>query len=918
MSDHECNEGSSLRRLQARIETHEIAPAAGNLAESLLPCVHTIAQQAIDHLANGLVDCDAASLRNEAIAITLVAVAARAAHTKAGRGADDIESTIERIYDVIELGARLDQNLIGLVTQAVNEKELNPKMLAREFLALVYEDLLSLRLETIGDGQRFVLDPKAKKRGGNFYTPAEFSRLVVGYALSPCMQSDSRWTEKKLLDMKVLDPAMGGGSFLLAAVDFLCAALELTQDDRRRRSLFENCLFGVDIDPLARIVACLTLWLDAQMPHAAMDFDLLECLGRNLRVGNALCAWQSDFWPNEFPSIFLADGGGFDAVIGNPPWEIEKPNSREFFGRFDRDYWSYGKQKALQRQKELLENPAILEQWNDYRASFARVRGEEGNSAAPSFELQGGADLNAYKLFLELSLKLLKDGGCLGLILPAGIYNDRGCKDLRRFLLDQCNWHSLIGFENKLCVFDIHRSFKFCVIAAQRGGPTKRVATSFMLNTPAEGARPHLFYERKTLDKLSPKYNCVLEIEDKRDSAILEKLFDQSTLLGDGSWALTYKREFDMTNDSALFEPRERMEAEGYVQDQYGHWLKGKWMPVVHGAPQRSALMSAEGALIIEADDIVDIALPLYEGRMIGQFDFSDKGWIAGKGRSAVWAPIAWPSKALSPQYLMRAAIFDARYPRTDQGADLLKVGFLGVGSATNTRSMIASCLDNLPCGNSVPVFKTASNEEALALTAVLNSFVFDFVLRCRMAGNNLNYFILEECPLPSLGKVLASKQLIEIARTLNLCHARFARQWLRSPQHDGAYRWITRDDERATARSYLDALVAHLYGLSLDDFAWILRDCQRAAPLIAGRSSSPRQLRAKGFWRVDKAKEPTERHSVKALALYERLAGIGIAAFLGEIEEKLLLAAATIDQAELNAHAARLTALEAIRRSFR
>ena len=144
-------------------------------------------------------------------------------------------------------------------------------------------------------------------------------------------------------------------------------------------------------------------------------------------------------------------------------------------------------------------------------------------------------------------------------------------------------------------------------------------------------------------------------------------------LLGDDGpdgWGIKYATEFHMTNDSKLFPPRPKWEAQGYRPDEYSRWLKGDWRPIAElwaelgtkrPAEQASAaapslpttrcrfrradipagvILSREADAWVREDGVEDVALPLYEGRMIGQFDFSEKGWLSGKGRSAKWPEV--------------------------------------------------------------------------------------------------------------------------------------------------------------------------------------------------------------------------------------------------------------------------------------
>jgi hypothetical protein len=226
-------------------------------------------------------------------------------------------------------------------------------------------------------------------------------------------------------------------------------------------------------------------------------------------------------WELEFPDVFTEKGAGFDAIVGNPPWEIRKPNSKEFFSDRDPLYRAYGKQEALLRQRELFGRPRVRAQVarprrpsrtsatssatraepfgdveDDDRSTaprrprppqgrgVAQAAQEVGRRARPkktgyadpehAFRHQGSADLNSYKLFVEQAHALFKSGGQLGLVTPSGLYTDKGAVDLRRLLLDRCQWRWLYGFENRNKLFDIHRSFKFAVTIAAEGGQDRR------------------------------------------------------------------------------------------------------------------------------------------------------------------------------------------------------------------------------------------------------------------------------------------------------------------------------------------------------------------------------------------------------------------------------------------------------------
>ncbi|QDU69531.1 Eco57I restriction-modification methylase domain-containing protein [Engelhardtia mirabilis] len=591
-----------------------------------------------------------------------------------------------------------------------------------------------------------------------------------------------------------------------------------------------------------------------ELAPRAEDFTTAPAAARAL--AREVCAdLRVLHWDLAFPDVHAR--GGFDAVLGNPPWETVKGIAREFFGAVDEDYLELGAREARGRRSELFAaDPQLEARWIELRARDAAYahwcraagRSQSAERAARPFQHRGTGDLNGYKLFLELGYTLLREGGRLGMVVPGALYCDRGTRSLRRLLLDRCRWEWLYAFDNRDGIFPIHKSYKFCVAIATRGGSTRAVRAAFAqasLDDWSGAASAAERYPRELIERTSPHASAFLELGPRRDLELLEKLAATGQPLADAQgWDLVFSTELHMSADARLFRSAQDLRSRGMVQRADGTWT----------APDGER------------------ALPVLQGAMIGQHAANAAGYVSGSGQRARFERHANLLAPPVPQHF----VFESELRARGAEAPGLKLAYRRIAPATNARTLIAAVTGGWVTGDSLFLFapREPDPRRVLCLAALFNSFVLDWQVRLRLGGVNLSRFVLEEVSLPPWSEIEPrAGELATIAARLGLVGAvaqaarPLAPDWVARAEAEP----VVTDAARRRLRARLDRAVAELFGLDDGDLAWILRDCAHAAPDLA-RRRFVRQLAPKGFWRVDRELEPSER--LTGLVLADRQPG--------------------------------------------
>lgn len=266
-------------------------------------------------------------------------------------------------------------------------------------------------------------------------------------------------------------------------------------------------------------------------PRMLSEGKMKRYLSVSEEIAKRMCFFH---WELEFPEIYRRENPGFDTVLGNPPWDIIKPNSQEFFSNCDPEFRSYTKRLAKQRMQSLCEeNSDISEQWQLYVRDFEQQSHYFRKSE--DFPHLGKGDINSFKLFMERDYSSIRNGGKLSLVVPSGIYTDKGCQPLRELFLENANIDFLYCFENRKRLFPIHRSFKFVLFSLAKGEHTNSFLCAFMLHDI--DLLPGLKHGALTMSvenirRFSPDSLSVMELKSQRDIDIVRKYTVAGLCLG--------------------------------------------------------------------------------------------------------------------------------------------------------------------------------------------------------------------------------------------------------------------------------------------------------------------------------------------------------------------------------------------------
>lgn len=618
-------------------------------------------------------------------------------------------------------------------------------------------------------------------------------------------------------------------------------------------------------------------------PHEVPDWMKPEA--RRLAAEYRFFHWQLAF-PEVFPpkagsAASTRQGGGFDIVLGNPPWERVKLQEKEWFA---------SRVPEIARARNKAERERLIRELQkadpETHAAFREARrAAEAESrflrSSGRFPLGGRGDVNTYAVFAELARSLLATGGHAGIIVPTGIATDDTTKHFFGDLMETGSLISLFDFENgkrpseadrgddeaeshgvaarpaargapsRLARTEqrhfphVHGQYKFCLLTfttprgTDPGAPLTAQLSPLTCPTPprfaffchsvADLSRPGKVFTLTADDiaLLNPNTRTCPVFRSRRDAEITMAIYRKVPVLirddqaGGNPWGVRFLTMFHMSNDSHLFRTRQELE-------EAGGTLEGNRWKV-------PKTVSVNGKVVKEG-----LWLPLYEAKMIHHFDHR---WATyeiltqAKGKKAAGQPATRavtlaekqdPNFVVMPRYWVHEREVD-RAAATDRGWFL---GFRDITNTTNQRTAIFAVLPRAAVGNKLPLISLGGGAHEYGLGfSCFASFVLDYGARQKIGGTSLTYFYLQQLPVPppaAYREPCSWSPGVQIRawlapRVLELTYtAHDLEPFARDMGYDGPpFRWD--EERRFLLRCELDAAFFHLYGVERDDVDYIM-----------------------------------------------------------------------------------------------
>ncbi len=510
--------------------------------------------------------------------------------------------------------------------------------------------------------------------------------------------------------------------------------------------------------------------------------------------------YQFFHWHLTFPDVFHlpVEGkapenektgwdGGFDVVLGNPPWEMVELSEKEYFAEKAPkivDASTASRRKELIAELEI-GDPALYSLYKEDLRQLTGTRHIIQN--CDRFPEASGGRVNLYPIFAELDSTIVSTSGRSGVIVPSAISTDAYNAKFFSSLINSNRIASLFDFENRDAIFsEVHRSYRFCLLTL-RGWSGSEIPIEFcyFCHDPSELKDPQrrVSLTKGQLALFSPNTLAPPILQNRSDACLALKVYGENGVLleekgkTDGVWKVSVQRMLSLSDPGDLF----RKYSELGTEERRNEWVR------------------------------------LFSGKAIHQFNhrfatYDDFGWRAVR-KDELFSP----NVGNETEYYVRPTEVDKRLK--NKSPDKWLIGYRDIARATDEVTVISTIIPRSGCDTTYRNIYIARDQMRFvpALVGNLNSYIFNFFARQKVIGTHLNAGTMEQLPALQCARYsldILNKDAVKwmTFRILELTYTAWDLEaFALDCSYDGPpFRW--NEERRFLLRCELDAAYFHLY----------------------------------------------------------------------------------------------------------
>lgn len=521
-----------------------------------------------------------------------------------------------------------------------------------------------------------------------------------------------------------------------------------------------------------------------------------------IAAARAVCEQARVFhWPLAFPQVFAQ--GGFDCVLGNPPWEVSQMGEEEFFATRAQHIAELAGDARKQAIAALPETDPRL--WDEFVKESQRI------AAANNFYRESGRSpltavgkLNTYPLFAETILQIHADSGRAGFIVPTGIATDDSTKAYFGHITQNRRLVSLYDIENREKLFPaVDSRMKFCLLTLGAADQAEFVCFATQVSQLADPRRRFTLTPEE-FHLINPNTLTCPVFRSERDAELTKKLYRAAPVL---------------MRDAVIAGEGKQAKVVEPAQNPWGITFS-------------QGLFNMTSASHLFKDEPAADRLPLYEAKLIHQFDHRWATYTPdGNSRDVTPAEKADPAFTVTPRYWVSRAEVEERLCKRDRDGRVIwqwerdwLMGWRNIARSTDERSFISAVIPLVGVGHSMPLwFLETPPKHTAVFLANMTALPFDYVVRQKLGGTNMTFGYYKQFPVLPAEHYTDADLTFIVPRVLELTYtAHDLSGWAQDLGYGGEP-FPFDADRRATLRAELDAYYAKLYGLTRDELRYIL-----------------------------------------------------------------------------------------------